>query len=191
MSRLLEDLGRLDEIESIDPDTVVLENDRMYSHKLMHVNYTTYDVRRSQDVINFSNTHHNIMLLAGPDPNAKPTNEVEFFRYARVLDTFHANIIYTGPGSRGRQSQRMEFLWVRWYEVLEAETTGWSNNQLDRLRFPPVAQKDAFGFVNPSDVIRGCHILPRFSLGQRQGYGGGLSFSGKDSEDWVEYYMNR
>lgn len=157
----------------------------------MRVNYTTYDVRRSQDVINSSNSHHNVMLLAGPDPNARPTNEVEFFRYARVLGTFHAHVIYNGPGSVGYQSQRIEFLWVRWYEVIGTGTAGWMNRRLDRLRFPPIARSNAVGFVDPLDVVRGCHILPRFSLGRRHVNGEGVSYSGKDSEDWVEYYLNR
>lgn len=156
----------------------------------MRVNYTSYDVRRSQDVINFSNSHHNVMLLAG-DPDAGPTSEVEFFSYARVLGTYHANVIYDGPGSIGRQCQRIEFLWVRWYEVIEAETAGWMHSRLDRLRFPRATCINAFGFVDPSDVIRGCHILPRFSLGWRFSNGEGISYSGKDSEDWVEYYVNR
>lgn len=131
------------------------------------------------------------MLLAGCDPSAKPANEVEFFKYARVLGTFHANVVYIGPGSVGYQFQRVEFLWVRWYEIIGAETTGWAHSRLDRLRFPPITRSGAFGFVDPSDVIRGCHILPRFSLGRRYSDGEGISYSGKDSEDWVEYYLNR
>lgn len=184
-------MGRSDEIGSIDPDSIILKGDRMYPHRLMRVNYTTYDVRRSQDVINSANSHHNIMLLADSDPSIRPANEVEFFKYTRVLGTFHVNVIYVGPGSVGLQSQRMEFLWVRWYEVVGKGNSGWEHSKLDRLRFPPVTQNDAFGFVDPSEVIRGCHVIPRFMLGRRYSNGQGISYSGKDSEDWVEYYINR
>ena len=163
----------------------------MYQHKLMHVNYTSYNIQHVQDAINFSNSHHNIILLAGPDPNTRPMNEVEFFKYAWVLGTFHINVIYIGPGSMGHQSQRIEFLWVWWYKVIGAGNAGWMHSKLDRLHFPPIAQSNAFGFVNPSDVIRGYYINPRFSLGWWCSNGEGISYSGKDSEDWVEYCINR
>ena len=131
------------------------------------------------------------MLLAGSDPDTRLTNEVKFYRYARVLGTFHVNVIYVGPGSVDYQPQRMEFLWIRWYEDAGIGTSGWKNSRLDRLRFPPVTRYDAFGFVDPLDVLRGCHVIPRFSLGLRRSNGEGISYSGKDSEDWREYYVNR
>ena len=131
----------------------------------MQVNYTTYNIQCLKDVINSSNSHHNIMLLACSDLNIRPTNEVEFFKYAQVLGTFHANIIYVGPGSVGHQSQRIEFLWVWWYDVIGAGTTGWPHSRLDWLCFAPITQNSTFSFVDLSDVIRGCHILPRLSLG--------------------------
>lgn len=163
----------------------------MYRHKIMRVNYTTYDVRRAQDVVNSDNSHHNIMLLASSDSSVRLTNEAEFYRYARVLGVFHVNVIYVGPGSVGHQSQRLEFLWVRWYHINGSRTSGWKHSRLDRLCFPPINEDDAFGFVDPSDVLRGCYVVPRFSLGLRHGNGGGISYSGKDSEDWREYYVNR
>ena len=189
LSRVLERLGKSQEIDSIDPSTIILKYDRMYHHNLVRVNYTTYDVRRAQDVINYANSHHNIMLLADYDSNTRLTNEADFYKYACTLGTYHVNVIYVGPGSVDYRSQRMEFLWVRWYDVAETRLSGWKNSRLDRLRFPPVTRHDAFGFVDPSDVLRGCHIIPRFSLGLQ--HSGGLSYSGKDSEDWREYYVNR
>ena len=149
-------MGRADEIGSIDPDSIILKSNHMYPHKLLCVNYMTYDVRCSQDVINSTNSHHNIMLLADFDPGNRPTNEVKFFKYACVLGTFHVNIIYVGPGSVGLQSQQIKFLWVQWYEVIGNGNSGWGHSKLDQLRFPPTTQNEAFGFVDPSDVIRGC-----------------------------------
>lgn len=183
-------MGRADEISSIDPDSIILKSDCMYPHKLLRVNYMTYDVRHSQDVINSTNSHHNIMLLADSNPSNRPTNEVKFFKYAHVLGTFHVNVIYVGPGSVGLQSQRIEFLWVRWYKVIGNGNSGWGHSKLDRLHFLPITQNEAFGFVDPSEVIRGCHVIPRFMLGCRYSHGQGISYSGKDSEDWMEYYIN-
>lgn len=157
----------------------------------MHVNYMTYDVRHAQDIVNYANSQHNIMLLANTDPNTGLTNKADFYRYAHVLGTYHINVLYVGPGSVDYQSQRMEFLWVWWYDIAEIGLSGWNNSRLDRLCFPPVAHHDAFGFVDPSDVLRGSHVIPRFSLGLRHNNEGGISYSGKDFEDWWEYYVNR
>ena len=35
-------------------------------------------------------------------------------------------------------------------------------------------EEDAFGFVDPKDVLRGCHILPRFAAGKRHPDGCGM-----------------
>ena len=162
----------------------------MYQHKIMCVNYTTYDVGHSQNVINSENSHHDIMLLAASNSDVCPTSKVEFFRYAWVLDTFHVNVIYVGPGSLGYQSQRIEFLWVWWYKVIGPGSSGWKKSRLDQLHFPSLMDHAAFDFINPLDVLRGCHVLPRFSLGQQHSNGAGILCSGKDSEDWMEYHMN-
>jgi hypothetical protein len=45
-------------------DFIFLQNDRIYRHKLARFNYTTYDVRRAQDVTNPDTSHCDIMMLA-------------------------------------------------------------------------------------------------------------------------------
>ncbi|KAH7904119.1 hypothetical protein BJ138DRAFT_977516, partial [Hygrophoropsis aurantiaca] len=113
-------------------------------------NYTTYDVRRGQDVVNPSTSHRNIMVLANHSTEDSRTQHP--FWYARVLGIYHANVIYTGPGMLDYNPRRMEFLWVRWYEIVE-DMAGWDACQLDRLRFPPMATDGAFGFLDPKDVL--------------------------------------
>ena len=63
--------------DSVDWNTIILKHDWMYQHKVMHINYTTYDVQCAHDVMN-NNSHHNIMLLAGSDLNTRLTNEAKF-----------------------------------------------------------------------------------------------------------------
>ena len=82
---------------------VLFKGNRIYRHRLLRINYTTYDLQRDFDSINPRTNHRDIMLLSDSDDNAHP------FSYARVLGIFHANIIYTGPGSRDFQSRRIEF----------------------------------------------------------------------------------
>jgi hypothetical protein len=153
----------------------------------MRINYTTYDVHRGQDIINPATSHRDIMVLA--DDSDDP--HTPHFLFARVLGIYHANIIYTGPGPgiTDYSPHRMEFLWVRWYQHV---TDGsWTTSTLDRVCFPPMASQNSFGFLNPSDVIRSCHIIPAFVTGKRYMDGRGLSLCARDSEDWRYYYVNR
>jgi len=46
----------------------------------------------------------------------------------------------------------MEFIWVRWYHRVEAEA-GWGAYRLDKIQFTPMAEEEAFGFVDPLDVM--------------------------------------
>jgi hypothetical protein len=173
-----------------DPNTIIFKSHRIYKHGILRVNYTTYDVRRSQDVVNASTSHHNIMVLADPGDDDNSTTSYPF-RYGRVLGVYHANVVYVGPGMRDYKPRRMEFLWVRWYRNMGVVKTGWQTRKLDRVRFLPVADDDAFGFIDPSDVLRSCHIIPAFAKGLLHVDGKGLSRCACDSSDWVEYYVNR
>ncbi|KAH7904490.1 hypothetical protein BJ138DRAFT_1019091 [Hygrophoropsis aurantiaca] len=169
------------------------QNERMYEHKLMRINYTTYDVRRAQDVVNPSTAHNNIMALASPVTSDGSEGRLSHhpFLYARVLGIFHANIIYTGPGTPDYNPRRLEFLWVRWYKNVEKAAAGWDACRLDRVCFHPMADDDAFGFLDPSDVLRGCHLIPAFALGKMHTDGISLSRCVDDSRDWRHYYVNR
>jgi hypothetical protein len=161
----------------------------MYQHNIARFNYTSYDVRRSDDVVNASTPHHNIMVLSGPDENDATTSHP--FKYAQVLGIFHVNVVYVGPGMVNYQPYRMEFLWVRWYQSAGMPAAGWKSHKLDRIRFSPMSADDTFGFLDPADVLRACHIIPAFAKGKRHVDGMGLSWCARDSLDWVEYYVNR
>ena len=172
-------------------NSVLFKNDRIYHHNLARLNYTTYDVRRAQEAVNASTSHHNVMVLADHDHDGDNILSERPFRYARVLGIYHANTIYVGPGMQDYQPVRMEFLWVRWYCDVEMTNTGWDSCKLDRIKFPAMSKDDAFGFIDPSDVVRGCHIIPRFAGRKRHLDGIGLSFLARDSSDWLEYYVDR
>jgi hypothetical protein len=112
------------------------------------------------------------------------------FCYARVLGIFHANVMYLGEGTRDFAPRRLDFLWVRWYTVANSSLS-LEPGVLDCVQFPPMASSDAFGFLDPADIIRGCHIIPSFSQGQVHSDRIALSFSAQDGEDWKQYYINR
>lgn len=174
--------------EECDVDRVVIfKENRIYQHQILHVNYTSYDVRRLQDILNAQSSHHNLMVLSKSEDDTSPC-----FRYAHFLGTYHVKAIYVGPGLPNHNSHHMEFLWVQWYTQVGQDGTGWDHRRLDRLQFTPINDNDAFGIIDPSNVLRGCHIVPRFAL--RPKYLGslqGLSHLANDSADWIEYYVNR
>lgn len=190
---------------------VIFKHNRIYTHNILRVNYTTYDVRRAQDTINPKTSHRDALFLAdnGDNPDELCTHP---FLYGRILGIYHANVVYIGPGMVDYRPRRVEFLWVRWFEVVKP-LGSWASHTLDILRFPPMASEGAFGFVDPADVIRGCHIIPRFSKGMKyadhsnldkgrswtnsglhktaRSLPRGLSTCAHDSEDWIAYFANR
>ena len=172
-----------DDILDTDLGQVVLKGERIYRHRLLHLNYTTYDVRRAQESVNPRTDHRDIMLLSC-QPSTHP------FCYARVLGIYHVNVIYVGPGFKDYQPRWVEVLWVRWFEVMD-HSAGWDHNSLDSVRFPSMASADAFGFVDPADVLRCCHIIPAFTDGQVHPDGVSLSRNARDGNDWKRYYVNR
>ena len=175
----------------VSADSILFNHDRIYQHSLIHVNYTTYDVWRSQDVLHTSTSHCDVMMLSAASSDNADTSPPHPYRYARVLGIYHANIVYVGPRMVDYQPQRFDFLWVRWYRVMEAVRTGWTARKLDRVKFPPLVGDDVFGFVNPSDVLRCCHMMPRFSQGRIHSNGKGLSLCARDSSDWAQYYIGK
>lgn len=166
---------------------VIFKGGRMYRHTLFRINYTTYDLRRESDTVNPSTDRRDIMMLAHESgPNHHP------FCYARVLGVFHANVIFIGPGSKDYLSRRLEFLWVRWLQIPELPATvGWDQHILDKGKFLPMNSGDAFGFVDPADVLRGCHLLPSFADGRLRPDRIAASRSAHDADDWNYYYINR
>nr|GAT45241.1 predicted protein [Mycena chlorophos] len=169
---------------------VIIRNDRIYEHKVFRVNYTTYDVRRAQDSLN-PRYHSDIML---PAPEGDSTHP---FRYAQIIGIYHADVIHNVPGASAA-AKRMEFLHVRWYH-LEAVWRGrdcFKRRRLYRVQFLPADDPNAFGFVNPDDVIRAAHLIPSFKSGKTTALLptdsiGRLARDGLDEgEDWEWYCVN-
>lgn len=170
---------------------MLLDKDLIYHHKLIRFHFTTYDVRRGTDIINPGTSRCNVMLLADQVDGATDSSNLHHFLYARVLGAYHANVIYTGPGMRDYKLHRFDFLWVRWFEVVNPASSGWEASKLDSVRFPPLREEASFGFVDPKDILRGCHIIPAFAKGLRHRNGVGVSRCAKDGNDYTLYYVGR
>ena len=96
---------------------IFFKSDCIYRHKLLQLNFMTYDVWHGTDITRPRMTCCNIMLLADLTDNPVPTSH--HFLYAQVLGAYHANVIYTGPGMQDYKARRFDFLWVQWYKVVD------------------------------------------------------------------------
>ncbi|KAF9470573.1 hypothetical protein BDN70DRAFT_821197, partial [Pholiota conissans] len=184
-------LGRLRGNEFSGDDTpftpeerskVVFVNNRMYRHNVLRINYTSYDLRRCQDSLN-PRTHSDVMVLSHEDdPDAHP------YWYARIIGIFHAVVRH--PDHQDPVS--MDFLWVRWYGKDPEHQSGWRAKHLPRISFVEEDAYMPFGFLDPADIIRGCHLIPAFSYGRtNQLLHPSIARPLADNnEDWVNFYVN-
>ncbi|KAK2459296.1 hypothetical protein APHAL10511_008685 [Amanita phalloides] len=130
---------------------VTICNNLIYSHQVLRVNYTTYDLRREQDTINIR-TKPNVMLLSREDSPNEDGLQYHPYWYAHIIGIFHTYIIHTGPESKGALPQWMDFLWVHWFGW-DNDRSGWKFCQLLKLGFFDSQSPGAFGFVDPALII--------------------------------------
>ncbi|KAG1740142.1 uncharacterized protein EDB91DRAFT_1053371, partial [Suillus paluster] len=154
--------------------------------KHLQINYTTYDVRRDQDtlkpgcggvVMTFSREH-------GGDTHP--------FWYAQVLGTFCVQVLHVGPDVCNRSPQSMEFLWVRWFSVVLHYCWSMREGRLLKVGFIPDSPS-AFGFLDPSVVLRACHLIPSFADGHTDTllqYGPTVARRFGEVNDWTAFYVN-
>jgi hypothetical protein len=172
----------------VERDAVQFVNHRIYRHKLLRVNYTTYDLRRQQDSIN-PTSHPDIMLLS-PDPN-----DDHPYWYARVIGVFHVDITHVAPAqvSTKIQRTRIDFLWVRWFQFDNSFEGGWQTRRLHRLEFMDARRPGAFGFLDPSVVVRGVHLIPGFAHNRTLKFlllqNSVARMPLNEDEDWRFYYI--
>lgn len=93
--------------------------------------------------------------------------------------------------------RRFDLLWVRWFDSLDgsfSESTLWSSKRMERVSLRPLTHPEACDFIDPSDVVRAAHIIPRFWKGMKYGKDTPSdrisSKCAKDAADWNEYYVN-
>ncbi|KAJ7226721.1 hypothetical protein GGX14DRAFT_626860, partial [Mycena pura] len=172
-----------------DLRNVVIVGDRLFAHKYMRVNYTTYDCRRDEDMVHAA-TRPDIMMLSRDDNPAHP------YTYARVVTIYHAQVRHFGDRSENpRTIHEMQFLWVRFFERDATRPGGWKHKRLHRLKFKGSRDDPAsgFGFVNPRRVIRGAHLIPAFFYGKTDKYLGPSTFHQIQSDEETDYlyqYVN-
>ena len=171
---------------------LIFANNRIYKHKVLRVNYTTYDLRRAQDSLN-SRTHADFMTLSHEDDI--PDHKRFPYWFGRIIGIFHAVVQYNGPGSttRSMEPQRLEFLFVRWFGRDMSYRGGWKSRRLHRIGFVGADDDMAFGFLDPQEVIRGVHLIPTFHHGRTTTLlppSITARVPSEKDEDWYYYYVN-
>ncbi|KAK6974093.1 GLOBIN domain-containing protein [Favolaschia claudopus] len=195
LSRLLGIAYSGDETQYSDQDLadVNIVRDRLYTHKILRVNYTTYDLRRDEDTIN-TRSHPDIMVFAHEDDDDSTAHP---YWYARVVGIFHAEVRHVGPKSKNTlKVHRMNFLWVRWFGRDTSHRAGWLAKRLHRVGFLHASNPDlsAFGFLDPAEVVRAAHLIPAFHYGRTSELLGpsiARHFDAENHEDYEYYYVNQ
>lgn len=150
----------------------------------MTINYTTYDVRRSQETLK---PHQSSVMVhsAEDEPGSHP------FWYAHVLGVFHAEV---WDGASSARPCRMEFLWVRWFGMEPKYRYGSHIAKLPKIGFVSETDSFAFGFLDPAKVIRASHLIPAFADGRTDSLLAtkepSAARSPGETDDWMNYYVN-
>src|ERR1700742_1614243 len=140
-----------------DCNHIRIIGEKIFSVGTLRVNYTTYDIRRDYDHIN-PKIHPDIMVEAPEDDIGGAR-----FWYARVIGIFHANIQSTHPDIQDGTARKIDFLWVRWFGTEPDYISGFGVTRLPKIGFIPSDDDFAFSFLDPGQVIRGCHLIPVFA----------------------------
>lgn len=113
-----------------------------------------------------------------------------------LLGIYHVDVIHTLPDVSTpvpREPFRVDVLFVRWFGRELSFRGGWSSRRLHRIGFVEDHEDTpAFGFVHPSEVLRGAHLIPAFAH-NRTHHLLPPSIARPDSdkdEDWKFFYVN-
>jgi hypothetical protein len=124
------------------------------------------------------------MVLSG---ETKPQHP---YWYARVLGIYHMDVCLNVEGSVTRHE--IEVLYVRWMAPVIGHQSGINRARLPKVAFVEESDRDAFGFLDPGQVIRGVHLIPAFASGRgTSSLRHGKSFGRPCSEldDWEAFYI--
>ncbi|KAJ7017029.1 hypothetical protein C8F04DRAFT_980188, partial [Mycena alexandri] len=177
--------GNGSEYNAQERSKLLIVNNRLYRHKVLRINYTSYDLRRGQDSMN-PRTHADIMMLAAEDS----VDADHTFSYARVIGVFHVDVVHNVAGASSTPVP-ISFLWVRNFRLDRTFKGGFRKRRLHRIEFVPEADPGAFGFVNPDEVIRGCHLIPAFAHGPTERVlQQSLARQKGEFDDWKYHYVN-
>ena len=162
----------------------IVGND-LYCHKVLRVNYTTYDGRRLQDSLN-PHTHADFMTYSHETDSTDPHP----FWYGHIIGIFHVRAHHHRLGPYLSSIQQIPFLYVWWFGHDTNFPSGLKHKQYPRIGFDD--PEYVFTFLNPDQIIRGIHLIPGFTHGKSSdALGPSLAHLPSDNnEDWQYFYVN-
>jgi len=143
----------------------------------------TYDLRREYDTVN-PWTHPDIMVLSG---ETKPQHP---YWYAHVLGIYNMDVRFNAEGSW--KMHEIDVLYVRWLAPLMGHQSGMNHARLPKVAFIEESDYDAFGFLDPNQVIRSTHLIPAFVSGHGTlslRHGKLFAHQGDELDDWEAHYV--
>jgi hypothetical protein len=168
---------------SADTDErVFIKDDTLFEHPLLTFEYTAYNMQREQDVVHLNFGNQTVMVYSLASDGVEP------WLYAHIVAIYHVFVCTMA----NPEPKRLELLWVRWMERDSSQLKGANSSQHARISFIPHSgvPGEAFGFMDPSHVIRACHRIPAFDLG-RSCDRLGPSMARDVKGDWRAFYANK
>jgi hypothetical protein len=164
-------------------NTVIIPNNTVYSVQTMQVHYSTYDMRRKYNTLR---AHSDVMVLSGETSPSHP------YWYACVLGIYHMDTWLEGTGHT--KKQQLEVLYIRWLAPLISSDyqSGMQCARLPKVAFIDEFDQDAFGFLDPGQVIQRAHLIPAFCSKQGSSslrYRKSLACPVEELDDWEEHYV--
>ena len=176
------------EFTDSDQNSICFVGSKIYSVQTCCIYYMSYDLQRECDTVN-PRTHPDIMLRS-------PITEGEPYWYARVLGIYHANVWAENPAiCGGRNARHMDFLWVCWFGKEPGYHSGFCQAHLPKIGFVESTDDFTFSFIDPANVVCGCHLILAFSAGQStdllpHSCSAAQRANPEDVDDWLNFYVN-
>jgi hypothetical protein len=188
-----------DDLQFAGYSDIEIDRERIDIHRTLRISYTSYDCRQSHDLIKpwlkvtgpkiEATENHSSTILLSAIEEANGNSEEHAFWYAQVLGIFSMRC--RARSSTDPRFTRFDVVWVRWFGRDPTFKSGWRKKRLHRVGFVPDGEGvGAFGFVDPKDIVRGCHLIPAFAHGLNPQLMS-KSFVQRQEGDWAYYYVNR
>lgn len=116
-------------------------------HKVIRINYRTYDLQRDSDSLN-PRTNSDAMIL----------NSHEGYNYCRIITIFHVMVYDNEDPTCPPLGRKYDVAYVRWFRSDPTWQSGLKYKRLERLEFYPKDDPQAFGFIDPAYILRAVHL---------------------------------
>jgi hypothetical protein len=178
-----------------DIGNVQIERECVFTHLTMRINYTTYDLCRDSKVISLKR-QPDIMVAAEQTWESEEDLDADHlvYMYARVIGIYHVEVKDMHEHQFNIPTERLDVLHVRWFDYEPEWEFGWKYRWEERLWFVPGDRDDAFGFLDPDDIICSVHLKPASSQGMTDN---GIPYSpmarhfGSQAEDYRAFDLNQ